>query len=123
MLLAGPTSFDDGVCAENSGAPIAVQRNSEGKGGPCKTQFKLPTTLQQGSTVTVYWVWDYDLHFGPERLPHTEWYTSCADIKIAGGGNGTGGNGAGRNMTVRDVEYKHSSLKAHRYNRRYATHL
>ncbi|KAF8540471.1 hypothetical protein BDD12DRAFT_980301 [Trichophaea hybrida] len=114
MLIAGPRSFDDGVCAENSQQPLAIQRNAAGKGGPCKTNFKLPDTLQVGSTVTVYWVWDYDLHFGPEMVGHIEWYTSCADIKISGhnvsGNNGTGYQGVNSN-------------KPHRYNRRYASRL
>lgn len=88
-LLAGPDNYDDGVCAEGNGSPIAQQRHAPpGPGILCKNSFSLPEDLPDGSTYTVYWVWDFSLHFGPKfkaEKGHVEWYTSCADIKISRG--------------------------------------
>jgi hypothetical protein len=87
VLLAGPTNFDDGTCVEDNGTPEAIKRKAAGGGGPCKSTFKLPENLQPASVYTVFWVWDFSLHFGPQKVGHTEWYTSCVDIKIGGGAN------------------------------------
>jgi len=87
VLLAGPADFDDGTCVEDNGTPEAIKRKAAGGGGPCKSSFKLPENLQPGSVYTVFWVWDFSLHFGPQKVGHTEWYTSCVDIKIGGAAN------------------------------------
>lgn len=92
-LLSGPANYDDGVCAEGNGSPIAQQRHAPpGPGILCKDSFTLPEDLKDGSVYTVFWVWDFSLHFGPKYKAennHVEWYTSCADIKISrGGGDG-----------------------------------
>ncbi|CAZ79530.1 unnamed protein product [Tuber melanosporum] len=81
-LLANPSNFDDGKCAETNDTPIAKQRKAAGGGGACKSVFKLPEDAKVGSTFTVYWVWDYSNHFGPTKKGHTEWYTSCIDIQV-----------------------------------------
>ncbi|KAI5780052.1 hypothetical protein EDC01DRAFT_669051 [Geopyxis carbonaria] len=82
MLLVQPTSFDDGVCIEDNGTPEALKRKAANGGGPCKSSFKIPETTQSGSTLTVFWVWNFSGQFGPKKVGHTEWYTSCIDIKI-----------------------------------------
>ncbi|KAL7276757.1 hypothetical protein RUND412_000255 [Rhizina undulata] len=81
FLLANPTPFDDGVCIEANGSPIATKRLAEGLGGPCKSVFKIPETAKAGQTLTVYWVWNYSGELGP-TVNLTEWYTSCMDIDI-----------------------------------------
>ena len=96
VLLAGPLNFDDGACVEDNGTPEALKRKAAGGGGPCKSNFKLPENLQPGSVYTVYWVWDFSLHFGPAKVGHTEWYTSCVDIKI-------GGNNSVKNSSTRST--------------------
>ncbi|KAL7273845.1 hypothetical protein RUND412_003281 [Rhizina undulata] len=82
MLLAKPSSFDDGVCIEPNGSPIATERLAEGLGGPCKSVFKIPETAKAGQRLTVYWVWDYSGALGPSVPNHVQWYTSCMDIDI-----------------------------------------
>lgn len=89
-LLSGPTSYDDGVCAEDNPSPISAARGAQGKASiPCHSNFKLPESLKDGSTYTVYWVWDFSLKAGPGKDGkgdgHVEWYTSCMDIDIKGG--------------------------------------
>lgn len=83
-LLAKPSNFDDGVCVEANGSPIALARKGAGKGGTCKSVFKVPEDLKAGDTYTVYWFWDFSEHFGPLTSPTApiEWYTSCMDIDI-----------------------------------------
>ncbi|KAI5842779.1 hypothetical protein BZA05DRAFT_190576 [Tricharina praecox] len=103
-LLAGPTDFDDGTCVEDNGTPEAIKRKAAGGGGPCKSTFKLPEDLQPGSTYTVYWVWDFSLHFGPQKVGHTEWYTSCVDIKIGGNtSTATAAAAAAGNKSTRSI--------------------
>jgi len=81
VMLSSATEFDDGLCAEDNGTPIAVARKAKGGGGPCKNTFKIPENLKDGSIYTVYWVWDFSKQFA-EPANRVEWYTSCFDIKI-----------------------------------------
>jgi hypothetical protein len=81
VMLSSATPFDDGLCAEDNGSPIALARKAKGGTGPCKSAFKIPENLKDGSIYTVYWVWDFSKHFA-EPADRVEWYTSCIDIKI-----------------------------------------
>lgn len=87
--LLATTPFDDGVCVEPNGSPIAVQRGGTAA-GPCKSSFQLPENVKSGSPYTVYWVWNFSGQWGYVE-PRTEWYTSCMDIDIS---NGTASNGS-----------------------------
>ncbi|KAK6539486.1 hypothetical protein TWF694_009708 [Orbilia ellipsospora] len=80
-VLLDITPFDDGVCIE-------VGHENAGPGrvsGPCKSYFRLPTNVQVGKDYTVYWLWDYSLHFGP-KPGYVEWYSACMDISIVSNG-------------------------------------
>jgi hypothetical protein len=81
-LLAPISDFDDGTCAEDNSTPLSQKRRAAGGGGPCKSTFKIPEDVKPGQPLTVFWVWDFSSHFGPEEKNHVEWYTSCADIDI-----------------------------------------
>lgn len=83
--LLAQAPFDDGTCVEPNSTPIAAQRKASGGGGACKSVFKVPETAVPGTVLTVYWVWDFSNHFGPEKVGHVEWYTSCMDIQVVKG--------------------------------------
>lgn len=71
-ILLASTNFDDGTCIE-VGQEIKTGR----KGGPCKSYFRLPKDAMAGQDYTVYWLWDYSLHFGNTVPGHVEvWKTS-----------------------------------------------
>lgn len=82
-LLAGPMNFDDGVCIEDNDTEISKRRRASGGGGLCKAVFRIPEDVKRDH-YTVFWVWDFSgkLGPGPRSVGHTEWYTSCADIRI-----------------------------------------
>lgn len=92
FAIGSSTDFDDGICVEDNGTEIALARQPA---QDCRATFRIPQNIKKGKTLTVYWVWDYSGHFGPngnngtpdKPNPHTEWYTSCMDIDIGGGKN------------------------------------
>lgn len=105
----GASTYDDGKCAEPNRSPISAQRGvgPTGVGKPCKDSgFDIPKGLKPGTILTVYWVWDFSEHFGPnpnffEVRPLesesrvspaqktlseiVQWYSSCLDIDIIAG--------------------------------------
>lgn len=64
----GASTYDDGKCAEPNRSPISAQRGvgPTGVGKACKDSgFDIPKGLKPGTIFTVYWVWDFSEHFGP----------------------------------------------------------
>ncbi|KAK6496633.1 hypothetical protein TWF481_001624 [Arthrobotrys musiformis] len=78
-FLLAKTDFDDAVCIE-TGHEDADPQNPR-VGGPCSSFFRIPENAEIGKDLTVYWLWDYSEHFGPDPT-YTEWYSSCMDIRI-----------------------------------------
>jgi hypothetical protein len=121
FAMGTPTSFDDGVCVEDNGTPIALSRQPA---QDCRATFRIPESAEKGQTLTVFWVWDYSGHHGPHGpggtaenpVPFTEWYTSCLDIDIGTGNVQTRSTGsvASNDSTAPNTSYKYPRDLVHR---------
>ncbi|KAF3934241.1 hypothetical protein ABW20_dc0110271 [Dactylellina cionopaga] len=79
--LLATSDFDDRVCIETGHENAGPGRVA----GPCKSYFRLPKDAAVGKDYTVYWLWDYSMHFGPPKPGFLEWYSSCMDIQVVSG--------------------------------------
>ena len=76
--LAGPASFDDGICAESN-------NNNMGRTGPrnCQSHFTIPAGTAPG-IYALYWVWDFTKLTAVDPT-YLELYTSCMDVEVVAG--------------------------------------
>jgi hypothetical protein len=85
--------FDDGDCFQNRAAdPTTISQTRVAASGLqslyCQTDVQIPSDLQNGDTLTLYWVWDWPLNANEANVAN-ETYTSCADVTIGGSSNNT----------------------------------
>ncbi|KAK5008172.1 hypothetical protein LTR28_004327 [Elasticomyces elasticus] len=100
-FLMTAQNYDDGRCHQINTGAISQQRqktfpnhmpNDPNDTNPvelwCETDVQVPATAQPGSTLTVYWVWQWPTASGiAPGLPagKDEYYTSCSDFDIVAG--------------------------------------
>jgi hypothetical protein len=104
--LLATRNYDDGICHQVNGGAISTQRQQQfphanvlPMGGDiwCQTDITLPTDLDAGAVLTVYWVWDWPTAKSKENpTGTTEIYTSCLDIEIQAG------EGSSKNVNFED---------------------
>jgi hypothetical protein len=94
-VLLATRNYDDGQCYQVNGGTISKQRQKEFAHKPnslmggdlwCQADVTLPNSID-GSSYTLYWVWDWPTAAGTEGLPNglNETYTTCMDINISSG--------------------------------------
>lgn len=91
--LLSTQNFDDGQCYQINGGQISTQRQAQfehvadatqGAALWCQQDIQIPTDAQPGSTVTLYWVWDWPTMPGTPGFAEgkQEIYTTCMDVDI-----------------------------------------
>ena len=86
LLTAQP--FDDGRCYQKNTGTISQQRQQsfpdrpsfEGDNFWCGTNLTLPS-LERGSVLTLYWVWDWP-SVDPHGAATGDFYTTCIDLSV-----------------------------------------
>lgn len=86
------SSFDDGVCFEANGSPLAIMRAAyplshdalDAEHLLCTAKISLPQTARRGSVYTIFWVWDWPSFSAQgDQVVKQQFYTSCIDIDIS----------------------------------------
>jgi hypothetical protein len=91
-VLLATRNYDDGQCYQVNGGSISQQRQKQfskkfdnlmGDNLWCQSDVKLPTSID-GTSYTLYWVWDWPTAPGTPGAPNglNETYTTCMDINL-----------------------------------------
>ena len=87
-------NYDDGRCYQVNSGNISTTRQEQfphtadtlmGADLWCQNNIAIPTDIPVGSTMTIYWVWDWPTEAGVDpALPNgkAEIYTTCMDVDI-----------------------------------------
>ncbi|KAF2841046.1 hypothetical protein M501DRAFT_1015032 [Patellaria atrata CBS 101060] len=93
--LLAANNYDDGRCYQLNNSPVAIARQeaAAARDGSniapheqfCETDVLMPTDAQVGTTMTLYWVWQWPTLPGIDpNIPRgkDEYYTTCSDVDI-----------------------------------------